>query len=122
MVPSLTGSASHFFEMTDHIVILSTCASEEEAEKLARLLLDQRLCACVNVVPRVRSFFLWKGKVDSGDEALLLIKSSRALFPAVVSAVEAAHSYEVPEVIALPIVDGSSNYIDWLRSSIGEKS
>ena len=108
--------------MTDQIVILSTCASETEAEKLARLLLDQHLCACVNVLPRVRSFFHWKGKVDCGDEVLLLIKSSRALFPSIVSVVEAAHSYEVPEVIALPIVDGSAPYLDWLRSSIGEEN
>ena len=105
--------------MTDQIVILSTCASEDEAQRLARKLLDERLCACVNIVPRVQSFFHWKGKVDSGEESLLVIKSSRELFAAVAAAIESAHSYEVPEVIALPIIDGSANYLNWLRSSLG---
>lgn len=106
--------------MTDQIVILSTCASDDEAQRLARKLLDERLCACVNVIPRIHSFFHWQGKVESGDESLLVIKSSRELFASVVSAIESVHSYEVPEVIALPIVDGSAKYLNWLRSSLRE--
>jgi periplasmic divalent cation tolerance protein len=104
--------------MTDEIVILSTCASEEEAEKLARLLVDRRLAACVNVVPRVRSYYRWKGDLETADECMLVIKSSRELFTAVSQALQEAHSYEVPEVLAVPIVDGSVNYLSWLRSNL----
>lgn len=104
--------------MTDQIVILSTCASEQEAKNLALLLLDQGLAACVNVIPGCHSYYHWQGKVERGSECLLQIKSSRALFPAVATAIEAAHSYEVPEVIAVPIIDGSVNYLNWLRSNI----
>ena len=104
--------------MTGHIVILSTCASEQEAEKLALLLLDRRLAACINVIPRVRSYYHWKGVVESADEWMLLIKSSRALFAAVAKTIEEAHSYEVPEVVALPFVDGSVNYLAWLDANL----
>lgn len=105
--------------MTEQIVILSTCAGEAEARKLAGLLLERRLAACVNILPGIRSYYRWQGKLESGDEHLLLIKSSRELLPAVTAAIESAHSYEVPEVIALPIIDGSANYLAWLRSSLG---
>jgi periplasmic divalent cation tolerance protein len=104
--------------MTDQIVILSTCASEQEARNIALLLLDQGLAACVNVIPGCHSYYHWKGKVERGSECLLQIKSSRSLFAEVAAALEAAHSYEVPEVIALPIVDGSTNYLNWLRSNL----
>src|SRR5277367_511474 len=96
--------------MTDKIVVLNTCASEAEAERLARLLLDQRLAACVSIVPRLRSFYRWKGAVEQSEEWLLLIKSSRPLFEALRAALEQAHSNEVPEVLALPVVEGSAGY------------
>jgi periplasmic divalent cation tolerance protein len=118
MVTSLSTYASHIFEMTDQIVILSTCASEQEARKLAQLLVERRLAACVNVAPGIRSYYQWKGHIESSDEWLLLIKTSRELFAAVAAAIETEHSYEVPEVIALPIIDGSANYMSWLRSSL----
>ena len=108
--------------MTEEIVILSTCAGEAEAQKLAALLIEQRLAACVNVLPGIRSYYRWEGKLESAGEYLLIIKSSRGLFPAVAAAIESAHSYEVPEVIALPIIDGSANYLAWLRSSLGPGS
>ena len=104
--------------MTDNIVVLSTCSDEEEAARLARLLVDEKLAACVSVVPGVRSFYRWKGAVESAGECLLVIKSSRALFGAVREAIEKAHSYEVPEVLALAVVDGAPNYLNWLQSSI----
>jgi len=110
----------HFFQedMTDNIVVLSTCPDEEEGARLARLLVERKLAACVSVVPGVRSFYRWKGAVESAGECLLVIKSSRALFGAVREAVEKAHSYEVPEVLALAVVDGAPNYLNWLESSI----
>ena len=105
--------------MTDKIVILSTCASEAEAEKLARLLVEGRFAACVNVVPRVRSFYRWQGAIESGEECLLVIKSSRALFERLRQAIEQAHSYDVPEVIAMPIVEGAQAYLGWMDENLG---
>lgn len=104
--------------MTDKIVVLNTCGSEDEAERLARLLIARRLAACVSVVPRLRSFYRWNGAVESSEEWLLLIKSSRPLFEQLRAALEEAHSYEVPEVLALPVVDGSAPYLEWLETSL----
>jgi periplasmic divalent cation tolerance protein len=104
--------------MTDKIVILSTASNEEEAVKLAQLILDGHLAACVNIVPRVRSFYRWKGAVESADEWLLLIKSSRALFEEVRALLEKHHSYDVPEAIVLPILDGAPNYLQWIEDNL----
>lgn len=104
--------------MTDPIVVLSTCASEQEAERLARMLVDRRLAACVSVVPGVRSFYRWKEAVESEGEWLLVAKSSRGLFSELSSALEQEHSYEVPEVLALPVVAGAANYLSWMASSL----
>src|SRR6266700_980489 len=108
--------------MTTHIVVLSTCASEEEAERLARLLVDARLAACVNVVPRVKSYYRWKGAIETAEEFLLVIKSSRHLFEALRTELEKDHSYEVPEVLALPVVDAARNYLTWLAANLQEGS
>jgi periplasmic divalent cation tolerance protein len=104
--------------MTDKIVVLNTCDSAEEAERLARSLVDQHLAACVTVVSPARSFYRWQGAVTEAAEWLLVIKSSRALFDRLSSALEAAHSYEIPEVLALPVVEGSRNYLAWLDSEL----
>jgi periplasmic divalent cation tolerance protein len=104
--------------MTDKIVVLSTCATPEEAEKLARVLLDARLAACVNVIPRIRSYYRWKGAIESADECLLVIKSSRKLFASLSAALEKAHSYEVPEVLAFSVVEGAANYLNWLHANL----
>jgi periplasmic divalent cation tolerance protein len=104
--------------MTDKIVVLNTCGSEAEAERLARLLVDQRLAACVSIVPRMRSFYRWNGAIESTEEWLLLIKSSRPLFERLRAVLENAHSYEVPEVVALPVVDGAAPYLDWLEANL----
>jgi len=107
--------------MTDKIVVLSTCASEEEAERLARSMVEQRLAACVNVIPRMRSYYRWKGMLESTEEWLLVIKSSRDRFERLLAALEKAHSYEVPEVLALPVVDGAANYLSWLEKGLREE-
>jgi periplasmic divalent cation tolerance protein len=104
--------------MTDKIVVLSTCANLDEAERLARALVEGHLAACVNLIPGVRSFYRWKGEVESGEECLLVIKSSRPSFGALRLALEKVHSYEVPEAIAIQIVEGSANYLNWLASSL----
>jgi periplasmic divalent cation tolerance protein len=107
--------------MTDKIVILSTCSSEAEAEKIARLLVEERLAACVNVIPRMRSFYRWNGAVESAEECLLVIKSARDLFERLRAVLEQAHSYEVPEAIAIPILDGAETYMSWLESNLRDR-
>jgi periplasmic divalent cation tolerance protein len=108
--------------MTDKIVVLSTCGSEDEADRLARLLIERRLAACVSVVPRLRSVYRWKGVVESSDEWLLLIKSSLPLFDRLRGTIEGAHSNQVPEVLALPVIDGAAPYLDWLQANLEEGS
>jgi periplasmic divalent cation tolerance protein len=109
------------FSMTDKIVVLSTCASEEEAEALARSMVEQRLAACVNVIPRMRSYYRWKGALESTEEWLLLIKTSRDRFHALMAALEKAHSYEIPEVLALQVVDGAANYLNWIDVNLRDQ-
>ena len=104
--------------MTDKIVILTTCAEAVDAERMARALVDGRLAACVNVVPGVRSFYHWKGATQSGEEFLLIIKTSLDLFGALRAEMEKLHPYEVPELLALPVVAGAENYLSWLQSNL----
>ncbi len=104
--------------MTDKIVVLNTCETTEEAQKIARMLVTQKLAACVNIVTGVQSVYRWKGMVEEAGEILLVIKTSRDLLEAVRSAIESNHSYDLPEVVALPIVDGSARYLDWLSSGL----
>jgi periplasmic divalent cation tolerance protein len=105
--------------MTDKIVVFSTCASQAEAEKLARLVVERRLAACVSIVPNVRSYYRWRGAVETAGECLLVIKSARRQFAALSAALERAHSYEVPEVLAVPVVAASAPYLAWLEASLG---
>ena len=104
--------------MTDKIVVYNTCASAEEAEKIARRLVEARLAACVSVVPGLRSFYRWHGAIEDSTEWLLIIKTSRGRFSELRAELERLHSYEVPELIALPIVDGSPDYLNWLDAEI----
>ena len=105
--------------MTDKIVVFSTTSSAEEAEKIARGLVQERLAACVSVLPNARSFYRWEGKIEDSAEWLLIIKSSREQFDALREALEKLHSYDVPEVIALPVVDGARNYLNWMDVELG---
>ena len=107
--------------MTDKIVVLSTCGTEQEAESLARQLVEKRLAACVNVIHRMKSYYRWQGVMETAEECLLVIKSSRERFEALRAALETAHSYEVPEVLALPVVDGAANYLNWIEVSLQEE-
>jgi periplasmic divalent cation tolerance protein len=108
--------------MTDKIVILSACDSEEQAARLARHLVELRLAACVNIVPGARSVYRWKGAIEESSEWLLVIKSRRDLFSALRSEIAKMHSYEVPELLALPVVEGSENYLAWMdRELVPEK-
>jgi periplasmic divalent cation tolerance protein len=107
--------------MTDKIVVLSACRSPEEAHKLAHALVEKRLAACVNIVPGVRSVYHWKDAIEEEEETLLVIKSSRPLLEELCSELERLHSYEVPEVIALTVVDGSEAYLAWLTRELAHK-
>ena len=100
--------------MTDKIVVLSTCASAKEANRIASDLVEKGLAACVNLVSGVRSVYRWKNKIEKSQEVLLVIKTNRALFESVRSQIEKLHSYELPEVIALPVVDGAEQYLEWI--------
>lgn len=101
-------------------VVLITAPHAEEAEKLARLLVEKRLAACVNVVPRIRSFFWWEGKIDVQEEVLLILKTTTPRWPALLEAVSAHHSYETPEIIALPILQGAQKYLNWLSAETSD--
>lgn len=106
--------------MTDKILVLVTCGSQKEARKIARVLVERRLAACVNEVgTAVISVYRWKGKVTRAKEFLLVIKTTKKRFPALREAIGELHSYEVPEIIALPIAEGSRAYLDWMAESVG---
>jgi len=101
-----------------NIVVFVTTKNSAEAKKIAQGLLAKKLIACANIIGGVQSFFWWEGKVDSAKEALLILKTSKACFKKLVLAVKALHSYSVPEIIALPIVAGSRDYLQWINKSV----
>jgi periplasmic divalent cation tolerance protein len=101
-----------------YTIVLITVPSREVGEQVARHLLDQRLAACVNFIPAVHSLYIWQGEVKADDELLLVVKTRADLFEEqLVPAVKAVHPYEVPEIIALPVVMGSRSYLDWIEES-----
>jgi len=100
--------------MTDKIVVLTTCSSEKQATRLARHLVEHRLVACVNILPKARSIYRWENKIASAAEYMLLIKTRRDRFTAVRAAIEKMHTYEVPEIIAVPVVEGAEAYLSWI--------
>ncbi len=102
----------------EFIVVLITTGSREEALKIARTLVEEKLAACVNVVPSVSSFYWWEGKLQEDEEALLVVKTTAAAFPALEGRVRELHSYTVPEIIALPIMEGYKGYLDWVAGSV----
>jgi periplasmic divalent cation tolerance protein len=104
--------------MTDKRIVLCTAGSEDEARKIARHLIEQRLAACVNIVPRVESVYRWQGKIESSGEWLLLIKTTVKNFLGVQDAIRQLHSYELPECIAITVEDGSAGYLAWIDQSV----
>ncbi|WP_242345783.1 divalent-cation tolerance protein CutA [Anaeromyxobacter terrae] len=105
--------------MHDALVVLVTTPSAEKAAEIARALVEERLAACGNVVPAVRSIYRWEGKVQDDAEALLLLKTTRARFEALRERVLALHPYDVPEVIALSVEAGSAPYLAWIAGATG---
>ena len=104
--------------MASPILVLSTASSRKEALKIAEILLTKRLAACVNIVPSIISLYWWKGRREKASEVLLLIKSKKSAFKELEKTLRKAHSYEVPEIVALPITAGSAPYLKWMLKEI----
>ena len=108
--------------MSDHLVVLSTVAKAEDAERIGRALVEGGLAACVNVVPAVTSIYKWKGKLEREEERLLVIKTRADRFEALREALVALHPYEMPEVLALPVAGGHGPYLEWLDANVKKDS
>jgi periplasmic divalent cation tolerance protein len=106
--------------MTGKIVVIASCGSEEEAARIAGHLVSEKLAACVSVIPKVRSFYRWEGRVEDSAEVLMLIKSSHDLFDRLRSELQARHSYQIPEVLALPVLAGAPNYLAWMDGELAQ--
>lgn len=107
--------------MPEFIVVFVTCGSEEEALKIAHSLVEERLAACVNLVSPVRSIYRWEGKIWDEKEWILIIKTQKERVEELEKKVKSLHSYSVPEIIGLPIVEGSSSYLQWLLEETTKK-
>ena len=104
--------------MTNCVIGLVTCSSRAEAREVARAVLRKKLAACVNVLDGVGSHYWWHGKLEQTKETMLLIKTTKANMGAVTRTIEASHSYDVPEIIAIPIIEGSKKYLKWIDESL----
>ena|SRR5271165_6135032 len=100
------------------LVVLSTVSSLEQGRRLARELVEQRLAACVNLIPKVESIYRWQGAVESAEEVLLVVKTTPARFAELRDKIAELHSYDVPEILALPVSDGSAPYLAWLGGQV----
>lgn len=111
--------------MTDEgkacVVVLVTCKDYEQAKKISEALLEHRQAACVNIIPEIQSFFRWQGRVDQAQEVLLVIKTQAVLFDAIRKTVKEIHSYQTPEIVAVPLVDGDRDYLDWIKIETQQK-
>ncbi len=105
--------------MTEFIIVLITAQKEEEAVEIAKDIVAKNLAACVNIVRGVRSIYRWRGKTEDEEEVLMVVKSRRTLFPDLMKRVKELHRYTVPEIIALPIIEGSEEYLGWLKEETG---
>lgn len=103
--------------MSDPIVVFVTCGSEEEGLKIANALVEEHLAACVNLISPVRSIYRWEGKIRDEKEWLLIIKTQKDRFEELEKKVKSLHSYSVPEIISLPIGEGSRDYLDWIKEN-----
>src|SRR5712691_980043 len=104
--------------MTDKKLVLTTAGSQQEAQQIARTLIDRRLAACVNIIPQIQSIYRWQGKVEDAQEWLLLIKTTNQAFERVRDAIRELHSYELPECISISVKDGSAAYLNWISESV----
>jgi periplasmic divalent cation tolerance protein len=103
-------------DQTSAIIIFITASSSEEAQKIATALVEEKLVACVNIIPQIKSVYWWEGKVCQDDEVMLISKTKQSLFSTLMNRVKALHSYEVPEIISFPISEGSPEYLSWIEN------
>lgn len=101
--------------MSEIVTIFITAGTKEEGERIAKSLVEERLAACANVVSPMRSIYRWKGEICDEEEALLIIKSTKARLQDLIRRVQNLHSYETPEIIALPVIQGSEEYLKWVQ-------
>lgn len=104
--------------MTDKRIVFTTAGSDEEAAKIAETLVQRRLAACVNIVPRIRSVYRWQDKIESSEEWLLIVKTAESRVQEVQTLIRSLHSYELPECVVINIEDGSKEYLAWLAESV----
>ena len=104
-----------------YVIVFITVSNPEEGEKIAKELVEKRIVACVNIVKDIKSFFIWKGKLDTANEALLIIKTRLDKLNDLISIVKSLHSYEIPEIIAIPIIYGYRPYLEWINNVIEGK-
>ena len=109
-------------ENRENVVIFITTGTDEEAHKIANMLLNKRKVACVNILPKVRSLFWWQDKLDSAQESLLIVKTKASVLNEIVRLVKEIHSYEIPEIIAMPIVGGNPDYLEWIGKEVRQST
>ena len=107
--------------MTEYIQVLTTVEQSDDAEKIAKTLVEKRLAACVQIYGPMKSYFQWQGRVDTAQEYLCLIKSRNDLFAELEKVIKSRHPYEVPEIITTPITNGNKEYLDWLEEELEPK-
>ena len=103
--------------MTDVRVVLVTCKDDEQAARIARGLVEKKLAACVNLLPQIRSLYVWKGRVEESKEVLLMAKTQTHLVQRLETEVRESHSYECPEILSMPVDQGFEPYLAWVRES-----
>jgi periplasmic divalent cation tolerance protein len=104
--------------MAKAFIVYVTASGRREADKIAQALVDEKLAACVTIVPQVVSRYRWQGRIETSKEILLIIKTTSRRYPALEKRVRALHSYEVPEILAVPVIAGNPNYLQWLQKSV----
>ena len=108
--------------MKDYLQVFTTTESKEEAEKIAREVVGKRLAACTQIVGPIKSIYRWKEKIEEEEEWLCIMKSLNDLYEQLEKAIKEIHSYEVPEILALPVVAGNQAYLEWLNKEVGDKT
>ena len=103
--------------MSEYIVVYVTAPDEQKAASIAYIVVEDKLAACVNIIKGIKSIYLWEGKLETEAECLMIIKTRRSLFPALQKRIKELHPYKVPEIIAAPIIEGSMEYLLWVKDS-----